>query len=239
MITKIKNCIIIGGGNSINIGLSLNLKEKIKDKFILLTNYSYKHFDGTALCFFDKNFYVPDYAKNYVNNEVPRHPDIYNELKKLPLIIGLQKNNGIEEFLHPNTYLIKCPKKELKNPYLTGVFALAIAEKIGFEQCFLCGFDWSRQPIPKDKTKYNSYNGGDIHYYKDIKHKGTKYTGFYDRHNPNNHFKFFDSSKIFNVSLNSNIQNFKKISYQEMFKLLSKETYNQEKLRKLIKEVIL
>jgi len=233
-----KDCIIIGGGISIIEGTSLGLKEKIKDKCIFLTNYSYKHFEGTILCFTDKDFYVPDYAKRKEIRE--KYPDIYNELKNLPLIIGLQKNNGMEEFLHPNTYLIDCPKKELtKKPPLTGIFALTIAEKIGFNRMWLLGFDWSRQPIPKDKTKYNSHNGGQIHYYNDIKHKGTGYTGYFDIHNPNDYFKFFDNSKIYNVSLNSNIQNFKKISYQEMFQLLDNKIYNQNELRDLIKKIIL
>jgi hypothetical protein len=42
--------------------------------------------------------------------------------------------------------------------------------------------------------------------------------------------------KIYNVSLNSNINCFEKISYEKMFELLSEEIINQEDLRKEIKK---
>ena len=235
MVSKINEVILIGGGLSINEGISLGLKEKIIDKCVFLTNYSYKHFSGTLLCFYDKDFYVPSYAKKEPN----KYPDIYKELKNLPLIIGLKRNEGIEEFKLPNTIIIPCPKKELGNPLLVGIFTLAIAEIFEPKQIFLLGFDWNRQPIPQDKTKYCPYSNLDIHYYKkEIQHRGLGWTGFYDNHNPDNYFKFFkdSKSKIYNVSLQSNINNFEKIDYTTFFNLLSDVVYNQEELRQELRK---
>ncbi len=230
---KIENIICIGGGKSIQDGISLGLKEKIKDKCVLVCNYAYKHFVHSCLCFSDKDFYVPLYAKSPTHN----HPDIYDDLKKEPLILGLNKNQGIEEFILPNTILLNSPNHiPLDLIPLTGIFALYIASFLQPNNIFLLGYDFTRQN--KEGTGLQKrYANFDIHYYKDIKHKGTKMTGFYDRNKPDRYFKIFEriSSKIYNVSLNSNINNFDKISYTKMFDILTNEELNQSSLREIIK----
>jgi hypothetical protein len=234
---QIKEIIIIGGGKSIQTGLESGLQDKIKDKCVILINYAYKHFEGTFLCFGDKNFYTPESVKTEKGN-----PDIYEELGKLPLIIGAKKNTDLDSILHPNTFLIHSPRaKELGiAPVLTGLFALSLAEKLNPEKIFLLGFDWNRRdpttiPLGKD---YNPKSDLDVHYYgKEIKHKGSGYFGMYENHNPNNYFKIWDKckSKIYNVNPASNIENFKKIDYTEMYNLLSEQIFNQEELRNEIK----
>jgi hypothetical protein len=52
---NIREIIIIGGGKSISKGLNSGLKDHIKDKFVILTNYAYKFFDGTFLVFQDRD----------------------------------------------------------------------------------------------------------------------------------------------------------------------------------------
>jgi len=237
---NIKECIIIGGGKSISEGISLGLKEKIKDKLVFGCNYSFKHFDLTALLFSDKDFYAAMHVKYDKTN-----PDIYKELGELPLIIGAKKNNDLDSVLHPNTIMINSPRLELgKAPVLTGLFALTIAEKLEPEQIFLLGFDWDRRDpktIPIGKN-YNPNSDLDIHYYgKELKHRGSGYMGFYENHDPNNYFKYFNNckSKIYNVNPNSNIENFKKITYSEFYTLLSNQIFEQEELRNYIKKIIL
>jgi len=228
----INDIILIGGGLSIKDGLSLNLKEKIKNKCVFVINYAMFHFEHTALFFSDKNFYVPLHAKK--NPE--KNPDIYEDLKKEPLIIGKKLNNGIEEFLLPNTHLIE---SKIESP-LTGIFALEIACRLEPKQIFILGYDFSRQPIPKDKSKYTGYADFNIHYYDDIKHRGIGYTNFYDRHNPHNYFGVFKNSKskIYNVSQESLIEDFEKINYPNMFNLLSNEEVNQEEIRQKLVSLI-
>ena len=237
---NINECIIIGGGSSITEGISLGLRDKIKDKFVIACNYSYKHFSHTLLTCVDKDFY---YSSN------SNHPNIYEELKEEKLIItnaDITKN-----LILLNTILVKRTNNYNENPLqsgfynggLTGIFSLSLAQFIlnYTGTIFLLGFDWSRQPIPEDKTKYKSVCNLDIHYYKkEIQHRGVGYTGFYDNHNPNNSFKFFNNKniKIYNVSLNSNIDNFEKISYKKMFGLLSPNTYEQNSLQTYIKQIL-
>ena len=233
MENMIKEVIVVGGGASIAPQIEV-LRPILASKCTILINYAYKHFDGTFLTYIDKDFYVPLWAKE---NRNKNNVDIYKELESLPLIIGFQEHHGYDDFLHPNTYLIDNPKKEMGRFPLTGFFALAIAEKLEPNNIFLLGFDWPRQPVPKNVRDYNPNSGGDIHYYKDIPHRGISFTGFYDNNNPDSYFKFFKDCKsnIYNVSLESNIQNFKKIGYSDFYTLLSNENYNQEELRTYIK----
>ena len=234
---KIKDIIIIGGGKSISQGLETGLKEHLEEKCVILINYAYRHFEGTFLCFSDKDFYAPMHVKYDKNN-----PDIYEELGKLPLIIGAKKNNDLDSVLHPNTIMINSPRPELgKAPVLTGLFALAIAEKLEPEQIFLLGFDWDRRDpktIPIGKN-YNPKGTKSLHYYnkEEINHQGINNYGFYENHNPSNYFRHFgkSKSKIYNASINSNIEDFKKISYTKFYSLLSTKIYDQNELREYIK----
>lgn len=229
MINKIipKECIIIGGGNSISEGIKLGLKNKIKNKFVVTCNYAYKHFDNTFTTYIDRSFYK--------TNDITKNPDIYEELKKLPLIIGVKdekKENN--DYIHDNTILVKKDyinynrEKSLEKGFftgaLTGIFTLSLVSFLmNYEGIiYLLGFDW---------TKTNS-----THYYNDIKHRGINYSGYYDNHNANLFFKHFiePKLKIYNVSLISKINIFEKIDYNKMFSLLNNQKYNQEEIRKEI-----
>ena len=217
--------IIIGGGKSIQEGISLGLKDKIKDKFVIACNYAYKHFPHTILAFVDRDFYKPRPDTNY--------PDIYNELKKEPLIIGLNIN-GVEEFKLDNTILLGSKYREP----LTGIFALNIAEKI-IERgiIYLLGFDWTRRTgLLERDPNYNPNSDLQIHYYENIKHKGIGYVGYYENHNPDKKFvKFIKKDiKIYNVSLQSNINCFEKITYATFFSKLNNVVYNSNNLKQKI-----
>jgi hypothetical protein len=105
---------------------------------------------------------------------------------------------------------------------------------------YLLGFDWNRRsPEMVDKKHYNGKSDLQTHYYSDVQHRGIGYVGYYENHNPNKEFEEFIKKrdiKIYNVSLNSNIDCFEKISYNDFFKKLSNTTYSQEELRQKIKD---
>ena len=222
LVSKITECIIIGGGSSIKEGLSLGLRDRLQGKFVIACNYAYKHFPHTFLAFLDRDFYK---SRSEINN-----PDIYEELKQEPLIIGIDIN-GISEFKLDNTILLD--KSEREN--LTGVFALKLAEKImNSGTIFLLGFDWDRRTgLPERDPNYSPKTDLPLHYYDDIKHRGSGFIGYYENHRADKEFtKLIKKDvKIFNVSLQSNITCFEKISYEHMFTLLNEEKYNQEELR--------
>ena len=231
-----KEVIIVGGGTSIKPYISL-LQPLCATKFTIVCNYAFKDFSNTFLVYSDREFYVPDYAKNYVDETVIRHPDIYEDLKKLPLIVGINEN-GIEEFKLDNTILLNKSYRE----NLTGILALKLAEKLMEEgTIYLLGFDWNRRiGLPERDPNYSPKSNLQIHYYNNIKHRGIGYVGYYEGHNPDKGFTKYlkEGIKIYNVSPKSNINCFEKISYEQMFTLLSKKTYNQEELRNQIRSIL-
>ena len=239
--------IIVGGGKSIQNGLNQGLQPLLANKYTILTNYAYKQFNGTFTAFTDRAFYKPKPEDD--------NPDIYEELRSLPLIVGIN-DNGISEFKMENTVLVKRSsdyhrQHSLRLGFytgnLTGIFSLGLAAYLMkyTGTIYLLGFDWTQQPIPEDKSKYKSTCDMQIHFYDDIKHRGVGYTGYYDVHNPSQSFKHFlePNLKIYNVSPESNINTFEKIDYPTFFKLagtkvnlIDQNSLRQEIFNKLQKE---
>jgi hypothetical protein len=223
-------CIIIGGGPSIKPYIS-SLQTVCANKFTILTNYAFKTFPGTFLAFTDRDLYHP---KPDIDGKLP-NPDCYDELKKLPLIIGIN-HNGVEEFKLDNTILLPKEEKEV----LTGIFALKLAIRLmETGTVYLLGYDWSRRKgLPERDPNYNPKSSLPTHYYENINHRGIGYVGYYENHNPDKDFSKLikkDTLKIYNVSPDSNINCFEKIDYAQFFRLLSNKIDPQEELRNTIR----
>jgi hypothetical protein len=199
-------CIIIGGGKSIKEGIELGLKNLLKDKFVITCNYAYRHFTPTIETFVDGDFYK----------------DNLETLKTLPCIIG-NKSQVAEKYLLPNTTLYPpgsiyygkdSLEKGVYSPILTGIWSITLAICLMKQQgtIYLLGYDWTQE--------------GDTHYYskEEINHRGQGRVTFYKKHNADKYFKTFlieKNIKIYNVSLNSQLQSFEKISYLSFFNLLN------------------
>ena len=243
--SKPTECIIIGGGNSINEGILVGLKDALEGRFVIACNYAYKFLPHTLTCFVDRDFYYP--SQTAIKNKT--HPFIYEDLKKEPLIVGYD-TNGVSEFKLPNTILLKGTgqynidpiTKGYYHPFLCGIYALSLAQFLldynGI--IYLCGFDWTMRK--KEDVDRNNYINRDInvetHFYsdKELNHNGQHYLGAYENHDPDYYYKYFNETKvkIYNVSLKSNISNFEKISYIDMFIRLNQAQYNQIELREYI-----
>lgn len=219
--------IIIGSGSSISPYIEV-LQPILANKFVIACNYSYKHFPCTFLAYQDRDFYKP--RPN--DKGIYENPDIYDELKELPLIIGIN-HNGVEEFKLNNTLLLNKSEKE----NLTGVFALKLALRLmETGTVYLLGFDWTRRTgLPERDPNYNPKSDVPTHYYNNINHRGIGYVGYYENHNADRDFNKLikkDTIKIYNVSPESNIDCFEKISYQKFYELLTPEIADQGNLRK-------
>jgi hypothetical protein len=237
-----KSVVICGGGFSIKEGLSLGLKDALKDTFVITCNYAFKHFDNTFTTFVDRAFYKPS-----ENDRIIKHyTDYSEELKKLPILIGRAKSMNPEAEIWGNTSFVKTTTKystdPLKNGFYCGIlesgncgiFALSIAEFLldYSGTIYLLGFDWNKQP-----TK-------DSHYYskEELNHGGQGQTYFYERYDASMMFKQFVKShlKIYNVSMNSGIECFDKLSYGQFLDAMAVEyvfnnkVNNQEALREEI-----
>ena len=142
------------------------------------------------------------------------------ELSKLPLIITCARPHPSE--WEKNTILIN------KNFRLSGILALYIGVKLRVKEIYLLGFDYSKQ-----KKKTHFYQG-------EIHHRGIGQDQYYNRGFENRDFSIFKNtnSKIYNVSLESKINTFPKISYLQFFKQLDDSKYNQKGLVKEIKRRI-
>lgn len=224
----LQRAILIGGGSSLRLGLSKGLWKKLEGEFTIGLNSNYHHFNSTVLAFSDQPFY----KKNKEN------------LSKLPLVV-CKNHNEIIKGNHLN--FIPLPmtnkydntlKKGVYSSILVGLFAITIAIYLKVNEIFILGFDWSLKTDKKD-------NEGKVltHYYqedKSLKHRGFYKTSFYDSNKPEKYFKVYlnEPVKIYNVSLNSHINCFPKIGYDEFFKRLETNpiNYNQDEIRNFIRE---
>lgn len=224
-----KQAIIIGGGFSKLEGINKGLWDKIKDKFTCCINYDYKYFSNPTIeTFVDCDFY---------NNEL-------NKLKSLPLIIG-KYDKKIEKTQHSNTIMLQVNDKKYIRNLSEGVFKSSLAGLFSLSlmiyllnkgTLFLIGFDHGNINGKKDKNNKfitHSYQG-------EINHRGIGKINYYNtKGRVDRDFGVYSSEKqckIFNVSLESKINTFPKISYSEFFNKLDKKTYNQTILRERIKQ---
>ena len=226
--------IIIGGGSSVN-ELPHQIWDILSDKFTIGCNYSYKDMIPTALCCLDGQFYTGHVNYNpEVNLWNKLNPAHREDMKKLPLIIAGNTPQALENPLN-NTLFVKYhshtwfrEESILKGFYchaLTGQLALSLASYLlDFKgDIFLLGFD--------------SNTSGKTHYYKHTKHRGIGYNDYYEGNDLNKIFKPYTKEaklNIYNVSVDSKINIFKKITPETFLKSIEGNS-NQTELRAYIR----
>lgn len=249
-----KQCIIIGGGSSVRPDRSIAIKNlelwsKISNSFTIGINFIYKWFIPTVLMYKDYDFY-------YSQQE---------ELNKLPLVVGMNdqkyKNDNYPT-ISSNVLLVNDSrnyqgKNSLKlgcySFQLTGLASISFAIGLGCTEIFLLGFDscaindYTHFYDECDGTviwRTRQRNGIGTFYHPKLK-KEIYNTGNYNNIRELNEiwFKPFEQCKnqginIYNVSPLSKINTFKKINYQIFYTQLNKEEYNQQSIRKYIKNII-
>ena len=232
MIFKLPNqLVIIGGGFSIKEGIDKGLWDKLKGHMVFNLNYAYKYNkDATVLCMADNDFYERD----------------KEQIKDIPLIL-VKKHKDLAYL--PNSLVFKTTihydktlKKGVYKPNLVGVFALTLGIYLLDKDStiFLLGYDFSAQKDKKGRYIPDKKGNKITHWYQgDIKHRGISKTNYYETigHAERDFgvYKGQDMPKILNVSLNSAIENFPKISYDKFFKQLDNQTYSQDELRQWIR----
>ena len=246
--------VILGGGSSIRQGLwnlpvtDLPIWRKIQNEFVIGTNFSDLFFPSTVLMYSDYQFY---HTQKEWLDKVPLvigRPGGYYERDdciglnyNLLLLKGSIKYNGINSL-----------KNGLYTYQLVGMAAISFAIGLGCKEIYLLGYD---------ACEIN----GHTHFYDDIPNAGhykyiTPRCGVGKKLNDNNelvyrtgnynkikelndvYFKPFeqalqDGIKIYNVSPNSKIETFTKITMEQMFHHIeqSPTQYSQDEIRKEIK----
>jgi hypothetical protein len=244
-----KECFIIGGGKSVRQGIETGLWDKIKGKDIYGINYAYKFMPylPTAQVFIDGAFYNKNKEEmDKLAKQIPIYTYCSCEVKKgLSPCTMYAKSVGnklsVAEMIQSNTLCVS-------NMGMSGEFAISLAIIKGYERIFLCGFDFGTKSVNDKDTHWYQYgfkndekvdrhtwwnNGKKLFstgvgqpsvYFQvnktkpisaqEIKlKKDLTYYEHYATLHPN----------IFNVSLDSNITAFPKISYEVMYKMLELE----------------
>lgn len=246
---------------------NLILWEHLKDKFVISTNWSYLWCNPTVEMFSDYRFYYTEKKKldnlplliTKEDSAYIRHKREYNvELGKNVLLIPpCKRKNKREWYWGEDSW-----KQGFYSSQLIGLFALTFAIQIGCKKVFMLGADWGQingHTHFYDDTKIGITNlEGQTKTGVGINNLGNHNTGRYDIQRkrkdgkhisiPENHPDYWHSCykqeldkgiEIYNVSLESKINTFPKISYSEFYNQIAKEPkVNQEEIQNYIRNLI-
>ena len=215
--------IIIGGGTSIKEGITLGLWAGLQGKCTIGLNYSYKYFQSTSQMYVDDTFYIKQ----------------HEEIKDLPLVIG-KKYEEYKMKTHANTIMLDtCPSYNRKlvggvyTSSLAGLFALSLAIHFEPKEIYLLGYDYGKLSNEKDK------GGRFLTHFHNIKNRGQGKVNWYECKDRDEKdfgvYREIKDIKIFNVSPNSNLRVFPKLTYPQFFDRLDVMNYNQEDLRDIMR----
>jgi hypothetical protein len=196
--------VIIGGGSSIK-GFDL---AKLNHEFTFGLNFVCHYYDPTALIWIDRDFYS-------------KHQQVINNLKCVKItrdsrdvpadvfkLLSAKEYHGLDGL-----------SKGLYHPYLVGLFSLSLGIALKFKEIYLLGFDGR---FVNDKSHFH-----------DIVHRGTQDEMVYIRGNARFDVYKDCPSKIYNVSLDSAIHAFPKISYEQFCKIIdNNEIYTSQEAKK-------
>lgn len=239
---KNKRIIIVGSGASIRNHLwetpieDLPLWDKLKDEFTITLNWSYKWLWPTILLYHDSRFYCTEQKR----------------LDSHPFLLGLHSDFYVNKLNYQkhidkvgdNLHLLKS-----KTTNLSGNFALDIATRLEAEEIYLLGYDLNSTDGRTHFYEGDADNTGVIDWKNQLttgigqNKDGVYKTSFYNLRDVNTPFEVFKNakSKIYNVSPDSRLEVFEKISYELFYEKLTqeKEKLDQDLLREEAKKILL
>ena len=259
--------IIIGGGASIREqmwSLSINklpIWKNIKDEFTIGTNFSFEFFNSTVLMYSDYHFYGANQKKlKNIPLILGKDDGAYHRKNGIKIDNNVmflkecetkkyKKWGANKAGLHPFYWGKEAWTRGFFSSQLIGIKALNLAIALNCKDIYLLGFDatdinghthfYDNTDIGKYTWETNKYNGTG-------KNERGKYrTGNYNKIEELNKFWFqpFEQElkngiKIYNVSLQSKIDTFPKISYKEFYNKLqyNKIKVNHEEIRNKIRK---
>jgi len=215
-----KEVVIVGGGNSITEGVETGLWDKLRESGIELwgINYAFRAvpLKLKRLLWCDTTFF-----KNNMKD--------LEEQAKLGVECHTKKNNrylGIDNIIQHETTRKPDEKDKIYigSLGLSGMFSLSLAVKEGYNKIYLLGYDFG---VPNQGITQTHFYQGKISYISTGVGRNQVYL---DGNSPKKSVREFDIYKdiqgIYNVSMISNIQSFKKIGYQEFYGILQKKKEN-------------
>lgn len=213
-----KSVIIVGGGKSVEEGISLGVWDKIKGQDIMTCNNAIMHIP-----------YPPKIAVWLDSTD--KDPEVIQKILDTPDIIRVTqlKHDQTDDTRVTRFEICRFPKNleaglEHDPPILytgsrmfTGIFGISLALYMGYKKIYLLGFDWGG--CVKDKKEQvewwggtKAFKGTDLNIFKT--EKGVR-EDVAMHHDP-----FIGKADILNVSPKSLIPSFPKITYEEFFQCL-------------------
>jgi len=225
MASKFKECIIVGGGNSVQQGIKEGLWDKIKGREVWSTNFVFMTMPylPSREIWLDKSFFKSNIVKleELYKNGVPCYTKKNAIYANIPEIQTYPSSREVRDFDNEE-------KLFSGGSGLTGTFSLSLAIRERYWRIYLLGFDFGTVSKDDKNTHYyqhslnvHSVGFGNPQIYREEKNqeqvKSTveEYKLFLNR-----------GAEIVNVSPNSNIHCFQKISYTEFFRRIN-ETKNK------------
>lgn len=228
--------IIVGGGDSVREEWKNGLFDKIKDKGaeIWSLNFAFKLMPYLPdreffvdRSFFDKN---KDDLEQLARQNVPITARYHS---KFAYIKEIQTFNVTKEPHEAEPYeALKKDKLFIGHMGLSGLFSLSYGIAAGYKTIFLLGYDFGTNSIKNLNTHWYQEKISDLK----IQSAGAGRPNIYRQTNTDTvknfvhdfqYYKKAINTKIYNVSLNSNIYTFPKISYEDFYKMLSGEKNEQ------------
>lgn len=208
-----KTAILIGAGTSINEGIELGLWDKIKGLDIWSLNYAFKimPYCPSRELWVDISFYRNNIQElnNLYNNGVKCYTKQSHHYTHIPEIIRYNATRDPKKIDDKTLFIGRMG--------LVGFFALSLAVKEQYNTIFCLGYDFGCTTYEdrythfyQNKIKVESTGIGNISVYRQL--NGNVKPEVKD-------FEVFlqSKSKIYNVSLFSNINCYDKLSYEEFF----------------------
>lgn len=222
-----KKCVIIGGGASVKEGIDKGLWNKVSSDDVWSINFAYKTMPylPTREIWIDIHFFNQNIVElqSLAQKGVKMYAKHHNKYADIPKITQLRTTRIPAEY-----YGTLMPEK---NSYFIGrlgqsgflALSIAIAEK--YDEIFLLGYDFGTPSLADKVTHYYQDNIKELK----IESSGIKrpecYMLPYNVVKPEvEDFELYlrePQFKIYNVSMNSNIKCFEKISYEQFFNKIS------------------
>lgn len=225
-----KSVIILGGGYSVHEGIELGLWKKIKDKEIWSINSSFK-----AMPYLPKREIWVDigFFKHEANNLrdlhhqgvelVTRDRHNYRVLSKQIKLYG--STRVIEEY-YGKEAIIK-DKIFYGRMGLAGQFALSLAVADNYDTIYLLGYDFGSKRNSIKLTHWYQKDINKLDIYSTGAHRPEVYLQKNDKPRLEIEdwevYKKEEGINIFNVSIESHLEVFSRITYNTFFKLLEEE----------------
>ena len=210
-----KTIIIVGGGKSVKESIGKGLWETIKGQDIITCNNAVMHipYAPKIAVWLDSTEKDPEVIDKILDTDCLRVTQLHHDQREDEKVIRFDVSRSPDNF--DGKLKHEPPILFVGKRMFTGIFAMSLSLYMGYDKMYLLGFDWGG--CVKDKNDEVEWWGATKHW------KGTDMNIYRDGEGARDdcaehHDPFIGKADIINVSPNSLIPSFPKITYEQFFK---------------------